>query len=55
LDLNKENFKRWVTSPNDIKPGNIMQARAAHLYGSGQLSLSDGDLDALAAYLLNLQ
>lgn len=55
LDLNKENFKRWVNNPNAVKPGNLMQARAAHLYGSGQLSLSDSDLDALAAYLLNLQ
>ncbi|MEE3004215.1 MAG: cytochrome c oxidase subunit II [Chloroflexota bacterium] len=55
LDLNKENFKRWVKTPDIIKPGNSMQSRAAHLYGSGQLSLSDDDLDALAAYLLNLQ
>jgi cytochrome c oxidase subunit 2 len=55
LDLNKENFKRWVKNPDDVKPGNSMQARAAHLYASGKLSLSDSDLDALAAYLLNLQ
>ncbi|MBQ11080.1 MAG: cytochrome c oxidase subunit II [Planctomyces sp.] len=55
MDLNKDTFKSWVKNPDAIKPGNSMQARAAHLYGSGQLSLSDDDLDALAAYLLNLQ
>jgi len=55
LDLNKENLKHWVRNPENVKPGNYMKSRAAHLYGSGELSLSDGDLDAVVAYLLNLQ
>lgn len=55
LDLNKETLKRWVRNPEDVKPGNYMKSRAAHLYGTGELSLSDSDLDAVVAYLLNLQ
>ena len=55
MDLNKENLKRWIRNPDEVKPGNQMKARAAHLYGTGELSLSDGDLDAVVAYLLNLQ
>jgi len=55
LDLNKENLKRWVRNPDEVKPGNHMKARAAHLYGSGSLSINDSDLDAVVAYLLNLQ
>ncbi|PKB72071.1 MAG: cytochrome c oxidase subunit II [SAR202 cluster bacterium Io17-Chloro-G6] len=55
LDLNKENLKRWLRNPDEVKPGNHMKARAAHLYGTGELSLNDDDLDAVVAYLLNLQ
>ena len=55
LDLNKEKLKRWIRNPEDVKQGNYMKSRAAHLYGSGELSLSEDDLDAVVAYLLNLQ
>ena len=55
MDLNKANLKRWLRDPDDVKPGNRMKERAAHLYGSGEFSLSDSDTDALIAYLLNLQ
>ena len=56
LDLNVENLHLWLKNPDDVKPGNNMAARASHLYFEGaDISLSEEQVDAIIAYLLNLQ
>jgi cytochrome c oxidase subunit 2 len=42
---NRENLRRWLKQPDDIKPGSLMPA----------MNLSDQDLDALTDYLLTLR
>ncbi|PKB81534.1 MAG: cytochrome c oxidase subunit II [SAR202 cluster bacterium Io17-Chloro-G9] len=54
LDLNEENLRRWLHNPDDIKPGTSMAARGL-IYQSGDISLSDDEMDSIIAYLLNLQ
>ena len=54
LDLNEENLRRWLHNPEDVKEGNTMAERAL-IYQSGDISLNDDEIDAIIAYLLNLQ
>ncbi|MBI2855605.1 MAG: cytochrome c oxidase subunit II [Chloroflexi bacterium] len=53
-DLNDENLRAWLKDPDDIKEGTIM-AREAPVYTNPSLSLSDGDISALVAYLNSLK
>ncbi|WP_050614654.1 cytochrome c oxidase subunit II [Bacillus testis] len=46
LDHNEENIKKWLTESQDLKPGNTMPAYD---------KLSEQELDALAAYLMQLK
>ena len=56
LDLNVENLHLWLKNPDDVKPGNNMAARASHLYfEGGDIALTKDQVDAIIAYLLNLQ
>ena len=56
MDLNEENLRLWLKNPEDVKPGNNMSERASHLYSEGaDITLSDEQVDAIIAYLLNLQ
>ena len=56
LDLNVENLHLWLKNPDDLKPGNNMAALASHLYAEGgDIALSEEHVDAIIAYLLNLQ
>ena len=56
MDLNTENLRLWLKNPDDVKPGNSMSDRAAHLYSDGSdISLSEDQLNDIIAYLLNLQ
>ncbi|TDM14991.1 cytochrome c oxidase subunit II [Macrococcus bovicus] len=43
LEHNEENLKKWIKDPDSVKPGNKM---------TGQYKVSDSDIDALAAYLM---
>ncbi|MFJ8068877.1 cytochrome c oxidase subunit II [Peribacillus sp. NPDC096447] len=47
LDHTEENVKKWIKDPEKYKPGNTMTGT----YGE----LSDSDINALAAYLLELK
>ena len=47
LDHNEEELKRWLKDPELIKPGNKMTGSYPEL--------SDDELDALAAYLMELK
>lgn len=47
LDHTEENLKKWIKSPETYKPGNTMTGT----YGN----LSDKEIDALAAYLMQLR
>jgi cytochrome c oxidase subunit II len=47
-----ENLRRWLTNPNDVKPGNLMWRDG---YVPNNIQLSEADLDALAAYLHSLK
>jgi cytochrome c oxidase subunit 2 len=53
-DLTVENLRAWIKNPSDIKPGNYMHQHAALYKGGGDASLTDAEIDALIAYLLNL-
>jgi len=56
LDLNRENLRRWLNNPNDVKPGNRM-AELAPIYqtADGSINLSDQEVTALIEYLLSLK
>lgn len=56
LELNRENLRRWLTNPDDVKPGNRM-AQLAQIYQtpSGNTSLSPEEVSALIEYLLSLK
>ncbi|MBM7716774.1 cytochrome c oxidase subunit II [Siminovitchia sp. FSL H7-0308] len=47
LDHNEENLKEWLKDPEKVKPGNKMTGTYP--------ALSDEELDALAAYLMELK
>tara|TARA_B100000745_G_scaffold84541_1_gene52952 strand:- start:795 stop:1025 length:231 start_codon:yes stop_codon:yes gene_type:complete len=52
--LSTDNLRKWITNPEDIKPGNLMSQKAL-LYQDGAANLSDDDIDALIEYLLNVR
>ena len=57
LDLDRENLRRWLNNPDDVKPGNRM-AEQAPIYqtnSDGSISLSDQEVTALIEYLLSLK
>jgi cytochrome c oxidase subunit II len=47
LDYDEDNLKKWITQPQEVKPGNNMPA-----VGAG---LEKAELDALVEYLMNLK
>ena len=54
-DLTVENLRAWIRNPEEIKKGNWMH-RIAPLYdGGGDAALTDGEIDLLIEYLLNLR
>jgi cytochrome c oxidase subunit 2 len=55
-ELNRENLRRWLTNPDDIKPGNHM-AQRANIYQTpnGNTRLSQDQVSALIEYLLSLK
>ncbi|MFQ6027200.1 MAG: cytochrome c oxidase subunit II [Dehalococcoidia bacterium] len=57
LDLNRENLRRWLRNPAEIKPGNNMAAEAPVYQNTanGDISLSEGDVTALIEYLMTLK
>ena len=54
MDLDVENFRRWLHNPEDVKPGNNM-AKHALIYQGGDISLTDDEVEGLIEYLLQLQ
>ena len=52
-ELTAGKLREWLHNPEDIKPGNNMAARA-FIYRDGDINLTDEEVDALIAYLLNL-
>ncbi len=56
LDLNRENLRRWLNNPNDVKPGNRMAEQApVYQTADGSISLSPQEVSALIEYLLSLK
>ncbi len=55
-DLNRENLRRWITNPEDIKPGNHMAERGTiYQTADGRASLKQGEITLLIEYLLSLK
>jgi cytochrome c oxidase subunit 2 len=55
-DLNRENLRRWITNPEDIKPGNHMAERATiYQTADGRANLKQGEITLLIEYLLSLK
>lgn len=52
LDNTSKNLHRWLTNPNEVKPGNIMWRTG---YIGNHITLTGGDIDALVAYLHSLK
>jgi cytochrome c oxidase subunit 2 len=56
LDLNRENLRRWLNNPNEVKPGNRMSEQAPiYQTADGSISLSPQEVSALIEYLLSLK
>lgn len=51
LENNAENLARWIHDSSDVKPGSLMPPMGQSAGGT----LSDEDIDAVAAYLLSLR
>ena len=51
MENNPENLARWIHDSSDVKPGSLMPPMGTSAGGT----LSDEDIDAVAAYLLSLQ
>lgn len=54
MDNTHENLVRWLTDPNEVKPGNVM-ARDGSVYNDPERALTDPEITALAAYLRSLE
>lgn len=52
LDNTPENLRTWLKDPNKVKPGNLMWRDG---YKASNIELTEGDLDALVAYLHSLK
>ena len=56
LDLNRENLRRWLTNPEEVKPGNRMSDRAlAYQTADGHIRLTQAQVSDLIEYLLSLK
>ncbi|MFO7725455.1 MAG: cytochrome c oxidase subunit II [Oceanipulchritudo sp.] len=63
LENDPENLARWIREPHEIKPGNFMwkgfpdpnDSRVIQMEGLDGADLSEGDVEALVAYLYTLQ
>ena len=55
-DLNRENLRRWLTDPEEVKPGNYMSERATiYQTADGRSSLTQQEITLLIEYLLSLK
>ncbi len=54
-DLTVENLHAWIKNPEDIKPGNYMHSNALLYDEGGDANLTDGEINAIIEYLLNLR
>ena len=54
-DLTVENLHAWIKNPENIKPGNYMHSNALLYDEGGDANLTDGEIDAIIEYLLNLR
>ena len=54
MDNTHENLVRWLTDPNEIKPGNVM-SRDGSVYNDPARALTEPQIAALAAYLRSLE
>ena len=54
-DLTVENLRAWIRNPGEVKQGNWMYKNAVLYDGGGDASLTDGEIDLLIEYLLNLR
>lgn len=54
-DLTVENLRAWIKNPENIKPGNYMYSNALLYDEGGDANLTDGEIDAIIEYLLNLR
>ena len=54
LDMTTDSLREWLADPNEVKPDNIM-SRVAPAYTVPALALTEGEIDALAAYLQSLK
>ena len=52
LELDRESLIRWLTDPDDVKPGNRM-GELADVYNNPDLEMQPNEILALAEYLLN--
>ena len=56
MDLNRENLRRWLKNPNDVKPGNRMSEQAPiYQTADGNINLTEKEVSALIEYLLSLK
>ena len=56
MDLNRENLRRWLKNPNDVKPGNRMSEQApVSQPPDGNINLTEKEVSALIEYLLSLK
>ena len=56
MDLNRENLRRWLKNPNDVKPGNRMSEQApVYQTPDGNINLTEREVSALIEYLLSLK
>ena len=58
MDLNVQNLRKWLHNPDDVKPGNLMAAKApVYRQGTlkGNINLSEDEVEGLIEYLLQLQ
>ena len=54
MDNTHENLVRWLTDPNEVKPGNVM-SRDGAVYNDPDRALTEPQIAALAAYLRSLK
>ena len=54
MDLNRTNLVKWLTDPDEVKPGNRM-SELATVYRDPDARLSQDEIEKLASYLLSLE
>jgi cytochrome c oxidase subunit 2 len=56
MDMNQDNLRKWLTDPNEIKPGNIMSNSPVSLaYTNPNFALTTEDINNLVAFLHSLK